>query len=64
MEYVNVSEDINRTWKKIKENIKTSAEERVGLYKLKKLKPWVDEECLRFSDQTKQAKMEWLHDPY
>jgi len=25
--------------------------------------PWFDEECLRFWDQRKQAKMQWLQDP-
>jgi len=61
-ENLNVSEDINRAWEKIKENTKTSAEESLGLYELKKLKPWFDER-LRFLDQRKQAKMQWLLDP-
>ena len=26
-------------------------------------KPWLDEECLRFLDQRKQAKMQWMQDP-
>ena len=30
---------------------------------MKKLKPWFDEERLRFSDQRKQAKMQWLQNP-
>ena len=63
LENLNVSEGINAAWEKIKENIKTSAEESLVLYKLKKLKPWFDEERLRFSDQRKQAKMQWLQDP-
>jgi len=63
LENLNVSEDINRAWEKVKENIETSAEESLGLYELKKLKPWFDEERLRFSDQRKQAKMQWLQDP-
>ena len=30
---------------------------------MKRHKSWFDEECLRFSDQRKQAKMQWLKDP-
>jgi dsDNA-specific endonuclease/ATPase MutS2 len=57
------SEDINRAWENIKENTKTSATENLGLYELKQHKPWFDEERLRFLDQRKQAKMQWLKDP-
>jgi hypothetical protein len=45
------------------ENIKTSAAESLHLYKLKQHKPWYDEECLGFLQQTKQAKMQWLQHP-
>jgi len=59
------SEDINtcRTWEKIKENIKTSAKESLGLYELKQHKPWFDEECVHFLDQRNHAKMQWLQYP-
>jgi len=30
---------------------------------LKEHKPWFDEECLRFLDQRRQAKMQWVQDP-
>jgi hypothetical protein len=30
---------------------------------LKQHIPWFDEECSRFLDQRKQAKMQWLQDP-
>ena len=40
--------DVNRTWENIKENIKTSAKESLGLHELKQHKPWFDEECLHF----------------
>ena len=53
---LNDSEDINRAWENIKEKIKTSAKESLGLYELKQHKPWFDEECLCFSEQRKQAK--------
>jgi len=57
------SKDINSAWENIKENIKTSAKEFLGLYKLKQHKPLFDEERLGFLDQKKQAKMQWLQDP-
>jgi len=30
---------------------------------LKQHKPWFDKESLRFLDQRKEAKMQWLQDP-
>ena len=60
---LNHSQDINKVWENIKENIKTSAKESLGLYELKQHKPWYDEECLRFLEQRKRAKMQWLQDP-
>ena len=46
----NVGNDgaINRAWEDIKESIKTSAKESLGVQDLKKYKPWFDEECLGF----------------
>ena len=41
-------EDINRAWEDIKENIKTSAKESLGLHELKQHKLWFDEEFLGF----------------
>jgi hypothetical protein len=63
LENLNVSEDINRAWENIKESIKISAKENLGLYAKKQQKPWFDEECSNFLDQRKQAKMQWLHNP-
>jgi hypothetical protein len=63
LENINDSEDINRAWENIKENIKTSAKESLGLQRLKQHKTSYDEECLDFLDQSKQAKMQWLQDP-
>jgi hypothetical protein len=57
LENLNVSEDIHRAWDKIKENIKTSPKESLGLCELKHHKPWFDEECLRFLDKRKQVKV-------
>ena len=61
----NISDDgdINRAWENIKENIKTSAKESLGLLELKQHKPWFDEECLHFLDERKQAKLQWVQDP-
>ena len=58
LENLNDREDINRVLENIKQNIKTSAKESLGLHELKQHKPWFDEECLRFLDQRKQVKMQ------
>jgi len=42
------SEDIDRAWENIKEDIKASAKESLGLSELKQHKPWFHEECLHF----------------
>ena len=57
MEALNVDEDVNRAWESIKENVKTSAKDSLGLHELKRHKLWFDKECLDFFDQRKQAKM-------
>jgi hypothetical protein len=61
LDNLNDSEDINRPWENIKDNIKTSAQDILGLYELKQHKSWFDEECSRFFDQ-KKAKMQWSQD--
>jgi hypothetical protein len=43
LENLSYSEDVNRTWENIKENIKTSATHSLGLHELKHHKPWFDE---------------------
>ena len=48
MANVRDSEDMNRAWENIKENIQTSAKESLGLCELKQHKPWFDDECLHF----------------
>jgi hypothetical protein len=63
MENLRDSEDINRNWENIKDNIKTTAKDSVGLHELKQHKPWVDEKCLDFLDQRNHAKMQWLQNP-
>jgi len=39
LENLNDDEDVDRTWENIKENIKTSAKESLGLRELKQNKP-------------------------
>jgi len=63
LENLNDDQDINRIWENIKEDIKISVEESLGLHELKQHKPRFDEECLGFLDQRKQAKMQWVEDP-
>ena len=43
LENLTYSEDVNRTWGNIKENIKTSVKKSLGLHELKHHKPWFDE---------------------
>jgi hypothetical protein len=63
LENSNDSEDINMGWENIKENIRISAKDTIGLYGRKQHKPWSDKECSQFLGQRKQAKMQWLQDP-
>jgi hypothetical protein len=63
LEIVCAEVDINRAWGTIQENIKISAKESLGYYKLKKHKPWFDEGRSKLLDQRKQAKLQWLHNP-
>src|SRR5215470_15754843 len=45
LENLNGSQDINRAWENIKENIKISAQESLGMHERKQHKPWFDAEC-------------------
>jgi hypothetical protein len=47
LENLSDSENINRAWENMKENIKTS-KESLRLYELKRHKPWFNVECLGF----------------
>jgi hypothetical protein len=58
MENLNVSEDIHRAWENIKEHIKISAQESLGVHEWKQHKPWFDAECAEVLDQRKQAKIQ------
>ena len=48
MEDLDIDDDVNRAWENIKENIKTSAKESLGLHELKRHKPWFDKKMFRF----------------
>ena len=63
LENISDDGDINRAWENIKENIKTSVKESLGLHELRQHKPWFDEECLHFLDEKEQAKLQWVQDP-
>jgi hypothetical protein len=63
LEDLNNSEDINRAWENIKENINASAKHNLGLHELKQHERWFDEECSRFLDHRQLAKLQWIQDP-
>ena len=44
LDNLNVDEEVNRAWENIKEKIKISVIENLGLHELKQRKPWFDEE--------------------
>jgi hypothetical protein len=50
LENLEDSEDINRAWDNIRENIKISAQESLGYCESKHCKPWFDEECSELVD--------------
>jgi hypothetical protein len=55
--------DFNNAWENVREHIKSSAKENLGYQKLKRNKPWFDDECSKLTDQRKQAKLQWLQNP-
>jgi hypothetical protein len=63
LENLNVSEDINRAWENIKENIKISAQGSLGLHERKQHKSWFHAECAEVIGKRKQAKIQWLQNP-
>jgi hypothetical protein len=55
---LNDDEDVNSTRENIKENIKTSAKESLGLHEMKQHKPWFNEEYLGFFGSKEARKNE------
>ena len=47
---------VGDTWVKIRDNIKTSAEKKVQIFKTHKNKPWLDQECSKLANKRKQTK--------
>jgi len=54
--------DVNRASENMKETLNISAEESLGLYEWKQLKPRFGDKCSQYLDQRKQAKMQWVQD--
>jgi hypothetical protein len=48
LENLNDSEDINRAWKNIKQEVKTGAKQSLSQYGIKQNKPWFDKERVFF----------------
>jgi hypothetical protein len=63
LESLDDSGDINRVWDIIRENTNISAKESIGRCEAKHRKPRFDEECSKFVDRRKRAKLQWLQDP-
>ena len=67
LENLSDGEDINRAWDNIKESIKTSAKESLGLHELKQHKPWFGEKYsgffFFFLNQRNQVQMQRVQDP-
>ena len=56
LENLNGDENVNRAWENIKENIKFSTKESLGLHEWKQHKPWFDKECVDFLDRESRLK--------
>ena len=54
---------VDDTWVKIRDSIKASAKEKVGILETIRNKPWFDEECSELANTRKQTKLLWLQSP-
>jgi len=45
LENLSDGEDMNRAWENMKEKIKISSKDSLGVHELNQHKPWFDEEC-------------------
>jgi hypothetical protein len=50
LEDLDAEVEINNIWEMIRENIKITAKESLGYYKLKQHKPWFDDEWSKLLD--------------
>ncbi|PSN38555.1 hypothetical protein C0J52_14819 [Blattella germanica] len=55
--------NINREWESIRDTIKLSASESVGLLKKRQSRKWFDDECADMVNKRKLAKMNWMREP-
>ena len=54
---------VEETWVKIRDSIKASAKNKVGVLETNRNKPWFEEECSELANKRKQIKLLWLQDP-
>jgi hypothetical protein len=55
--------DSSSAWDAVRKNTKISAKECIVHCEAKRHETWFDEECSKFVDRRKQAKLRWLQDP-
>ena len=55
---------VDYTWVKIRDSIKASAKDNVGILETNRNKPWFDEEeSSELANKRKQTKLLWLQNP-
>ena len=52
--------NVDDTWVKIRDSIKSSTEEKVGIFETHRNKSWFDPKCSELANKRKQAKLLWL----
>ena len=62
MEGLEVS-SVDDTLVKIRDSIKASSKEKVGVLETHRNKPWFDQECSELANKRKKAKLFWLQNP-
>jgi hypothetical protein len=55
--------DINRPWETVRQNINISTKERLGYYKMKQAKPWINKGSSKLLDQREQEKFQCYRIP-
>ena len=54
---------VNDSWVKIRDSIKASAKENVGILETNRNKPRIDEKCSELANKGTQTKLLWLQNP-
>jgi len=54
---------VDDTWVKIRDSIKASAKEKVGVLETNRIKPLFDEEYSELANKRKNTKLLWLRNP-